>query len=135
MSQANVEIAKRIVALGLGGEIDALLDLVAEDVVATNLAGPLDEPEVFHGREAALAHWPQHTDVLGDLHREVDEWIDGGDWVINVGHWKGRGKASGAEVEGGYGANASRFHDGRLVEWIGNFPTREAALEAVGLRE
>ena len=47
MSQANVEIAKRFNALGASGEIDAVLELVANDVVATNLAGPLDEPQVF----------------------------------------------------------------------------------------
>ena len=72
--------------------------------------------------------------MLDDLHREVEEWIDAGDWVISVGRWKGRGKASGAEVEG-YSANAGRFRDGKLVEWIGNFPTKEAALAAVGPSE
>ena len=134
MSQENVEVAKRIVALGRQGDMDALLALVADDIVATNLRGQLDEPEVLHGREAALAHWAEHTEVLDDFHREIDEWIDAGDWVINVGRWRGHGQASGVEVEAA-GANAGRFRDGKLVEWIGNLPTREAALEAVGLRE
>ena len=90
MSQENVEIAKRFVS-SVPSEIDAIAEVVAADVVATNLAGPLDQPQVFHGREAALAHWRRHTEILDDFHREVDEWIDAGDWVINVGRWKGRG--------------------------------------------
>jgi hypothetical protein len=39
--------------------------------------------------------------------------------------WKGKG----------YETNASRLHDRKLVEEIGNFAPREAALEAVGLRD
>jgi hypothetical protein len=72
--------------------------------------------------------------MLDDLHREVDEWIDVGYWVIGVGRGKGRGRASAVEVEA-CGANAGRFRDGKRVEWIGNFPSKEAALEAVRPRD
>jgi ketosteroid isomerase-like protein len=84
----------------------------------------------LNARQAVVAHWSEHSEVLDEVHREVEEWIDAGDRVISVG----RGKASGAEVEG-YGANAGRFRDGKLVEWIGGFPTRQATLDAVVLRE
>ena len=135
MSRENVEIAKRLsAAMNRLVEIDAVLDLIADDLVVTNLAGPLDEPRTFHGREALIAFWGDYTEVLDDFRREVSEWIDADDWVIVVESWKGRGKTSRAEVEAS-GANAGRFQDGKLVEFIIGFATKEAALEAVGLRE
>jgi hypothetical protein len=54
--------------------------------------------------------------------------------VITVGRWKGRGKASGAEVEG-RAANAERWRDGKLVELLIGFGSKAKALEAVGMRE
>ncbi len=134
MSHGNVEIAKRFSALLARGEVDAALELVAEDVVVTNLAGPLAQPQVFCGREAALAHWTPHTEIPDGVRLEVDDWIDAGEWVIHVTRWKGRAEIS-EEVDGGYGANASRFRGGKLVEWIGYSRPRTAALETVGLSE
>jgi len=135
MSQENVEIAKRLNALWVRGEVDAALELVAEDVVVRTLASPLAKPQVFYGPEAALAHWTRHAKVPDGVCIEVDDWTDAGGWVIHVTRWKGRAEASGAEIEGGYGANASRFRGGKLVEWIGYSRPRTAALEAVGLSE
>ena len=129
----NVEMAKHFRSLWDRGEVDAALELVAEDVVVTNLAGPLAEPQVFHGREAALAHWTRHAEMLDDFRLEVDDWIDAGEWVIHVTRWKGRVEFSGAEVEGGYGTNASRFRGGKLVEWIGYSRPRKEAVEDMGL--
>jgi hypothetical protein len=54
--------------------------------------------------------------------------------VITVGRWKGRGKASGAEVEG-RAANALRQRDGKVVEVLLGFGSKAKALEALGLRE
>jgi ketosteroid isomerase-like protein len=133
MSQQNVEIAKHFRALMARGEVDAALELVADDVVVTNLAGPLARPQVFCGREAALAHWTPHAEIPDDFRLEVDDWIDAGEWVMHVTRWKGRADIS-EEVEGGYGANASRFRGGKLVEWIG-YSRPRIALEVVGLSE
>ena len=70
---------------------------------------------------------------MDDFRREVEEWLDAGDWVITIGHWRGRAKASGVEIEG-RGANAARWQDGKIVERC-DFPTKQATLEAVGLSE
>ena len=78
----------------------------------------------------------QRSEPIGSLasyRLEVDDWIDAGGWVIHLTRWTGRAQMSGAEVEGGYGANASRFRGGKLVEWIGYSRPRIAALEAVEL--
>jgi ketosteroid isomerase-like protein len=134
MSQENLELAKRLHGMVLADDIDGVLALTAEDFVATETHGALDEPSVFYGREAGLTHWAALVEVFDDLHWEVDEWLDVGDWVITVGRWKGRGKASGAEVEGRT-ANAERWRDGKLVEMRLGLGSKAKALEAVGLRE
>ena len=134
MSQENLELAKRLHAMSLTGDIDGARSLLADDLVLTNLNGWLDGPSVFNGPDAALSHWAASVAVFDDFHREVDEWLDVGDWVITVGRWKGRGKESGIEVEGS-GANAVRWRDGKVIEWLINFEDKAAALEAVRLRE
>jgi ketosteroid isomerase-like protein len=57
MSAENVAIAKRINALALRGEIDAILSLVADDVVATTSRVPSTKPGSLTAAKAALAHW------------------------------------------------------------------------------
>jgi ketosteroid isomerase-like protein len=131
MSQENLELAKRLHAMALAGDID--MTLIADDLVVTEIHGPLDAPGVFHGREAALRRWAATVEVFDDFHQEVDEWLDVGDWVITVGRWKGRGKVSGAEVAG-RAANAERWRDGKLVELLIGFGSKAKALEAVGPR-
>jgi ketosteroid isomerase-like protein len=135
MSQENVEIAKRISEAGRRGDLEAALEFVAEDVVMTNLGWPLDAPRTVHGREELATYYAELTRVFDGFERQVEEWIDTGDWVITVGSWVGTGKGSGARVETGRRASAVRFHQGKLVELIIGLPDKEAALEAAGLRE
>jgi ketosteroid isomerase-like protein len=134
MSQENIELVKRLNAMALADDLDSARALVADDVVMTEIHGALDEPTVFHGREAAISHWAAILEVFDDFHREIDEWLDVGDWVITVGRWTGRGKASGAEVEG-RGVNATRWRDGKVVEARMGFGSKAKALDAIGLRE
>jgi ketosteroid isomerase-like protein len=135
MSQENVELAKRISEAGRRGDLEAALEFVAEDVVLTRFAGPLDQHRTVHGREELATFYAEWTRVFDGFERQVEEWIDAGDWVITVGRWVGTGKESGARVETGRNASAVRFHEGKLVEMIIALPDKEAALKAAGLRE
>jgi ketosteroid isomerase-like protein len=142
MSEKNVElvelIAKRINAISPRSDMNELREFLAEffatDFVMTLIDGPPDQPNLFRGYEAALTYWSTFTDAFADVHREVEELVDAGEWVVSVGHWLGRGKVSGAQVEG-RGASAFRFREGKVVEYVVGFPTKDAALETVGLRE
>jgi ketosteroid isomerase-like protein len=135
MSQENVEIAKRISEAGQRGDLEAALVFVAEDVVMTNLGAPLDVPRTVHGRDELATYYAESTRVFDGFERQVEEWIDAGEWVITVGSWVGTGKQSGARVVTGRSASAIRFHEGKLVELIIGLPNKDAALEAAGLRE
>jgi ketosteroid isomerase-like protein len=142
MSQENVatvkRIATRINAISPPDDMAELREFLAEffapDFVLTLVDGPPDQPGLFRGHEASLEYWSAFTDAFADVHREVEELVDAGEWVVSVGHWVGRGKVSGAAVKG-RGATAFRFRDGKVVEYMVGFPTKDAALKAAGLSE
>jgi uncharacterized protein len=136
MSQENVDIATRASSALMLGDGDAVRELVAQDCITRVVGGSalLDAPTVYHGREALRQAVAQVKGVFDDFTWEVQERVDAGEWVIAVGRWRGRGKASGVEVEG-RSVNAGRIEDGQLVELINGFRDKKAALEAVGLRE
>jgi len=129
-----LELAKQFNEAGHRGDIEAALSLIAEDVEVTDLGAPLDAPRVHRGRHELLGYYARFAQDFDDFDREVDEWVEAGDWVIAVGRWVGTGKASGARVESRT-ASANRFRNGKVVEAILGFPSKEAALEAIRLRE
>ena len=97
---------------GAGDIETAFFQFVAEDVVATDFGDSLDTPNVVHGRNALLDVYRQVAAVLDDYCREVDEYVEVGDWVIAVGRWVGTGQASGVPVEW-QGTNAVAGTKGR----------------------
>ena len=129
-----LELAKQFNEAGHRGDIEAALSLVAEDVVVNDLGAPLDAAGVHRGRDGLLSYYARFAQEFDDLDREVEEWVEEGDWVIAVGRWVGTGKESGARVEART-ASANRFRNGKVVEAILGFPSKEAALEAIRLRE
>jgi ketosteroid isomerase-like protein len=127
MSHENVELAKRLNAMLAAGDINGAQALLADDLVVGELHAPLDEPSVFYGREAVLGHWAATIEVFDDSHREINEWLDVGDWVVTVGRWKtGR-----AEVDG-HAIDAERWQDGKLVRLLLGFGSKTKALKAAG---
>jgi ketosteroid isomerase-like protein len=135
MSKENVELAKRLSEAGKRGDVAAGMQFVAEDVVGVEFGDRLDAPKVFHGRKALIDYYVQIADVFEDLVREVDEYVDVGDWTIQVGHWVGKGQSSGVPVEGPRATNAARWREGKIVEFLMNLKSKEAALEEVRRRE
>jgi ketosteroid isomerase-like protein len=135
MSQENVELAKRFNEAGQRGDVDSALEFIAEDVVVQIFDAPFDAAQVRHGRQGLFEAYAQLAEIFEGLRREVDEYIDAGDWVIAVGRWVGEGKESGIPVEGRTNVNALRWHGGKVVEYLLGFDSKAQALEAVGLRE
>jgi ketosteroid isomerase-like protein len=129
-----LELAKQFNEAGHRGDIEAALGLIAEDVLVTDLGAPLDAPRVHRGRHELLSCYGRFAQEFDDFDREVEEWVEAGDWVIAVGRWVGTGKESGARVEART-ASASRFRNGKVVETILGFPSKEAGLETIAPRE
>jgi ketosteroid isomerase-like protein len=129
-----LELAKQFNEAGHRGDIEAALGLIAEDVLVTDLGAPLDAPRVHRVRHELLSCHGRFAQEFDDFDREVEEWVEAGDWVIAVGRWVGTGKESGARVEART-ASASRFRNGKVVETILGFPSKEAGLETIAPRE
>ena len=133
MSQANLELARRF-QQAQRGSLEATMEFVSEEVVAVEFGARVDTPRVFRGRKAWFDYYGQAAEVFEDYERDIYEWIDQGDWVIAVGRWSGTGKSSSVPVEG-RAVNAARWQDGKIVEYLFGFASKEAALDAVRSRE
>jgi ketosteroid isomerase-like protein len=138
MSQENVEIVRRVyeaVARRDAAVVFALYDPEVEldgsrlpESALTGLPHPLRGHE---GLRKIARSWNEAWEYAED---HCDDLIDaGGEHVISVVTRRGRGLASGVEVETRRGG-VWTIRDGKVVRTVW-FPSVEEALEAVGLSE
>ena len=87
--------------------------------------------EKYRGYDGVRRFWTQFLSAWGDYGAEVDELIDAGDQVVAVMRLSGRTK----ELEVGEARSSLiTLRDGRIMR-IEPFASKDAALEAAGLRE
>jgi ketosteroid isomerase-like protein len=87
----------------------------------------------YRGADAGSQYCAAVDERWENLWWEVEDIREGGDWVLALGHIRGRGRDSGALIDarGGWVA-----HDrGGLITRFQTFSDRGAALKAVGLEE
>ena len=134
MSQENVEIARRLLALQSQRD-EAVWDELPPEFVF-DFSRRLIDPVVLRGRDENRAWLERERQMWerGHLGYEPKELIDAGDKVLALVRVSGRGKASGVEVEA-YTWNVVTFRDGMPVEATYFGDDRAAALEAAGLSE
>ena len=135
MSQENVEIVRRMFEAEATRDtalFDAVLDSALEMELAGSPFGDFAGAKPRLGREAAQEAFRDWYASFGNVEAEVSELIDAGDHVISVFTYRGRGRASGIEVEFKDMAGIWTFRQGKIVRlvWL---RTRAEALEAVGL--
>jgi ketosteroid isomerase-like protein len=119
MSQENVEIVRRF----LSAEVDEAMPYADADIVWN----PIEElPAQGHDAvRASLAHWKAEWE---DYELIPEEFVDMGDRVVVTVCLRGRGRASGVEID-------ARFYDvytlreGKIVR-MDQFTERSEALEA-----
>jgi ketosteroid isomerase-like protein len=137
MSQENVELFRRFIEVCNRGDLEgaiALADPPPEFESVPSVDFPRDLADVQRGaegfRQLVEGFWAE----FDDPHIEVHELIDAGDQVVVWATFRGRGKLSGTETSWASLWGVWTARDGRVVRWQG-FTDRDAALEAVGLRE
>ena len=135
MSQENVEIGRRLLALLSQDDYEAFFDELPPEFVF-DFSRRLIDPVVLRGRDEMRAWMERERQMWEGDHvgYEPKELIDAGDKVLGLVRVSGRGKASGVAVEA-YTWNVWTFRDGKPVEMTYFGDDRAAALEAVGLRE
>jgi ketosteroid isomerase-like protein len=137
MSQENVEVVRRVYEAVARGDRDAVLALYDPDVeldLSRSPFAPLLNRSVYRGHEGIRSlHRERQEEAWKEVVDTLNEVIDADEQVISVVTSRGRGRTSGVEL-GKTHAGVWTIRDGKVsrVVW---FPTREEALEAVGLRE
>jgi ketosteroid isomerase-like protein len=132
MSEENVEIVRRLFEpweRGDWGGGRELFDDSCEVVFST--AWFPDAGAYGVGREALRA-WIAFTDAFEEFSVEVDQIVEAGEQVIALTRIRGRGRASGADVDAEVGT-VFTLRDGKIVRY--ELTDRRDALEAAGLQE
>lgn len=91
-------------------------------------------PEIRRGLDEVRAVFCDFYAAFNDVESDVSELIGSGESVISVFTYRGRGRASGIETEWKDMAGLWTFRGGKIVR-VAWHRSREAALEAAGLRE
>lgn len=138
MSQENVEVVRKLyeaVALRDTDTIFALYDPNFEwDGTHSRWAEVLDGPDTFGGHEELRRFFRGYFEMWETFEDELQELIDAGEKVISVVTSRGRGRASGVEIEWPGQAGLWTVRDGKIVH-VAWFSDRDEALEAAGLPE
>jgi ketosteroid isomerase-like protein len=136
MSRENVELVRQLfdaVARRDSATVLSLYDPHIEwDGTRHRWAEVMPGEAHWHGHDGLRKFFRTYYETWEDFHDTIEEMIDAGEHVVVVVDSRGRGRASGAEVEWGRHAAVWTVRDGRIVRVVW-FPTREEALEAAGL--
>jgi ketosteroid isomerase-like protein len=134
MSQENIDMLLRAVAVTNAGDIEAAVDLYHPDAELRDLQHPPDTPELLRGRDEIMASLRQWAEVLDDWNIEVHEYVDAHPWVVAELTWHATGKGSSTPIEWRV-AEAYEVKDHKIARVLAGFPDAAAALRAVGLEQ
>jgi ketosteroid isomerase-like protein len=130
MSEENVEIVRRVYEAVARGDTGAVLAAYDTEVEWDFRRSPFRDflkYDVYRGHGGLRSFIRERTDdAWADVHDDLDELIDAGEHVVSVVTSRGRGRASGAEVEMTH-AGIWTLRKGTIVRvvWVG---TRDEAL-------
>jgi uncharacterized protein len=130
MSRDNVEFVRNGVEAFGRGEWDAIPDLFAEDVEWYDPPS-LPGASLHRGRAAMRARWDELEEALSGFTVLPEAYFDAGDQVVVFLRTRGRGRASGIEIERCI-AQLFTVRDGRVASVVG-YDDRDRALADAGL--
>jgi ketosteroid isomerase-like protein len=135
MSEENVEAFKRGIAAWNRGDIDATLEVFDPEVewrpTFQRLLG--GDTAVYRGRHGVREFLQDLDETWAELPIEIMEIRDLGERIVAIGHLRGRGKQSGAELESSIGY-VVEFKNGKVIR-MDDYLDHQEALEAAGLSE
>jgi ketosteroid isomerase-like protein len=138
MSQENVEIVRRVYEAAARRDTAAVFSHYDPDVEwdgsQSRWAEVLQATPHFRGHKELRRFFRQYFEMREGFEDDLEELIDAGDQVISVVTSRGRGRASGVEVEWAGNAGVCTIRNGKIVRVVW-FSSRKDALEAVGLSE
>jgi uncharacterized protein len=133
MSQENVELVRRMLDVYNERSFADNVELIDPAIVWDLSRVELPDGAVYTGRLELTGFVETWEEGFESEHVEAQEILDAGDRVVVFVRHRGRGRLSGIEVDQTF-AMVWTMRDGRAVR-MDMYPTREEALEAVGLEE
>ncbi len=132
MSRENVEVVSAAYDAYLRGDINGLLELASPDVVVEQ---PPEQADVrsYRGHDGLMQAIRDWTGEWDDYRLEVIHMRDADGHVLVTVRQRGRGKASGLEVESVF-TFVHTVEAGRVASWR-MFTSEAEALDAVGTSE
>jgi ketosteroid isomerase-like protein len=130
MSHENVEFVRRGAEAFVRRQWASMLELFAEDVEWHDPPS-LPGATVHYGRGAMKARWEELDEALPGFTIVPEAYFDAGDRVVVFLRTKGRGRASGIEMERCI-AQVFTVRDGLVASVVG-YDDRDEALADVGL--
>ena len=126
MSQANVDVVRRLFDFYARGDYAAAADCLDPDVVYE-----VGQELPARGRGAVRAMWERWDSTWEELSTVPEELIDAGDHVLATVHYRARGRGSGI----GYEERLYDVYTFSAGSCVGKreFRERAEALEAAGL--
>lgn len=129
MTPSNVQVVERLLALVNAGDVDPALGDIAPDATLDWSGSEAPDRGVYSGREAWSGWMSGRSADFADVRFDVTELIDvPPDRVVVVAYMRGRGRASGLEIEA-LGAAVCMCADGQ-VTGLTLYQTRDEALTA-----
>jgi ketosteroid isomerase-like protein len=126
----NTDLVRRGYEAWNRGDVEGVLTFLDPEI---ELHGYTHLPEsgALAGRDEVRAWLERFLDAWEQLEIDVTELIEAGDQVVALVRFRGRGKGSGVQVEGGADAHVWKIRNGQIASVKLYQGTREA-LEAVG---
>ena len=132
MSRENVETLRRSNASFNRRDRAGVYAEFHPHVEWRDLQHPPDSPERLHGIPPLLAVWDQWEDAFDEFTAEIEEYIDAGDYVLALTHWRATGKDSGLAIDLRT-VDVYEFADGKIVRATVGYADKDAALANLGL--
>ena len=138
MSRENVEIVREIYEASARRDTETVFSLYHPDFEwdgsRHRWAEVMEGEATWRGHEELRNFFRRYYEMWKNFEHEIVELIDADEYVISVVTSRARGRVSGVEVEWTDQVGVWTIRDGRVVRvvWL---PSRQEALEAVGLRE
>ena len=132
MSRENVESTRRAMDAFNRGEWESVLEW-CDPAVEWVIAREHPNARTLHGRAEVRSYLEEWRETVGAFTFEISEFLPAGDLVLLSGRMRGRGTASGAELEVPLCLVAT-MRDGKAMH-LREYLDRREALEAAGLSE
>jgi ketosteroid isomerase-like protein len=137
MSEANVEIVRQLFDAVARRDTETALSLYHPEIEfdgrRSRWAEMIGEPHrAFRGHDGLRAWAREYYSAWENLEDTIEDVIDAGDQVISIVTTRGRGRASGIDVELKSNAGVWTIRDGKIVKVVW-FSTPEEAFEAAGV--